>query len=359
MKVKNTLPKQLIPAILLSAFLASHLIPSPVKVIYDTDMETDRDDAAALGMLHAMQDNGECEILAVVHNTSDHYGPGCIDAINTYYGRPDIPIGAYKANDANSRELLDPHFRLIAPFAQMIAQDPAFPNDIVTRDDVPDAVQVYKDALRDQPDNSVVIISVGFVTNLHNLLKDPEGLILVQEKVGSLVIMGGIWTPVETDDTLTMNLAGQQYVPIAAEAADYVFANWPTKMELLGREIGKPLKSGNRLKDTSLHNPVREAYRIINDERNRANWNSASFDQATVLYAVRGTGPDDQYWDIETIGSPDIFQKSDSLWYCRWNTTPDSLHTFIKEKMSPDALEDIIEELMVQAPALSTQPQTP
>ena len=64
-----------------------------VKIILDTDMGPDCDDAGALALLHKLEKLGEAEILAVMHCTSSIWGPGCIDAINTYYKRPDIPIG--------------------------------------------------------------------------------------------------------------------------------------------------------------------------------------------------------------------------------------------------------------------------
>ena len=65
------------------------------KIIFDTDMTGDCDDCGALAMLHALADKGEVEILGCIAS----YGgtpwvPGCIDAINTYYGRGDLPIGA-------------------------------------------------------------------------------------------------------------------------------------------------------------------------------------------------------------------------------------------------------------------------
>lgn len=39
---------------------------SAVKIIFDTDMHTDCDDAGALAVLHALADNWECDILAVI-----------------------------------------------------------------------------------------------------------------------------------------------------------------------------------------------------------------------------------------------------------------------------------------------------
>ena len=71
---------------------------SPVQVIFDTDMAGDCDDAGALAVLHALADLGEAQILAVVTNRKCTAGVsgGACDAINTFYGRPDIPIGTDK-----------------------------------------------------------------------------------------------------------------------------------------------------------------------------------------------------------------------------------------------------------------------
>ena len=47
---------------------------------------------------------------------------------------------------------------------------------------VGDAVDVYKEILAAQPDNSVVILSVGFLNNLYDLLEDPDGAALAASK---------------------------------------------------------------------------------------------------------------------------------------------------------------------------------
>ena len=43
----------------------------PVRLIFDTDMANDCDDAGALAVLHALADLGEVEILAIVTNRKD------------------------------------------------------------------------------------------------------------------------------------------------------------------------------------------------------------------------------------------------------------------------------------------------
>ena len=68
----------------------------PLAVLFDTDIDGDNDDVAAAAILHALADAGRVRVLAmgVVSRCAD--SPACLDAINTYYGRGDIPIGVYK-----------------------------------------------------------------------------------------------------------------------------------------------------------------------------------------------------------------------------------------------------------------------
>lgn len=65
----------------------------PLPIIFDTDMDSDCDDAGALALLHALADRGEGEILSTVVSSQHPWSGPCVDAINTYFGRPDLPIG--------------------------------------------------------------------------------------------------------------------------------------------------------------------------------------------------------------------------------------------------------------------------
>ena len=66
---------------------------SPARIILDTDMDSDCDDAGALALLHVLADHGEAKILAVAASSLYRWSVPCIEAINRYYGRPDLPIG--------------------------------------------------------------------------------------------------------------------------------------------------------------------------------------------------------------------------------------------------------------------------
>src|SRR5210317_961434 len=70
------------------------------KVILDTDIGSDCDDAGALAVLHKLADKDEVEILGVIYSSGKNkYGIGVCDAINTYYGRGDLPLGRNVTED--------------------------------------------------------------------------------------------------------------------------------------------------------------------------------------------------------------------------------------------------------------------
>src|ERR1044071_5503580 len=75
----------------------------PVRLILDTDMDSDCDDAGALAMLHALADDGEVVLLGIAVSSHHAWSPPSTDAINTWYGRPAIPIGAPKGHAAQSQ----------------------------------------------------------------------------------------------------------------------------------------------------------------------------------------------------------------------------------------------------------------
>lgn len=74
--------------------LTSVLHAQSVKLIFDTDMGNDVDDAQALAMIHSLQSRGTLELLAVT-STKDHpLSAPFTDALNTFYGCPKIRIAA-------------------------------------------------------------------------------------------------------------------------------------------------------------------------------------------------------------------------------------------------------------------------
>ena len=52
----------------------------PVKLIFDTDIGNDVDDVLALGLIHALQSRGQCELLAVTITKDQPLAAEFVDA---------------------------------------------------------------------------------------------------------------------------------------------------------------------------------------------------------------------------------------------------------------------------------------
>jgi hypothetical protein len=245
----------------------------PARVILDTDFTSDVDDVGALAVLHALADAGEVEILAVmVSDGGDAPSHQAIDAINTYYARPDVPIGVVAG--------AAPAF----PSAYVTALASEFPNDI---ENPPAAVDLYREILAAEPDDSVTIVSVGYLTNLDALLSSPpdernasSGEQLVAAKVTQWVAMGGYY-PDSVDHPFDAEFNFAEDVTATLNSA----ADWPTDAVFSGWEVGEIVLTGAALQaQTPPENPVREAYRLFNGGEDHRSW-----DLTAVLAAVRGT----------------------------------------------------------------------
>lgn len=280
----------------------------PKKIIYETDMCADVDDAGGLAILHAMANNGEAEILAVCFNEVHTDGVAAIDAMNTWYGRGDIPVGIYRGNLSNPDG---------SGYLSYVAD---FPHDLEDAE-APSALDVYRQVLAAQPDSSVTIVSVGFTNNLNDLLNaEPE---LVAQKVKELVQMAGVW-----DDGF--NLVRHNL----SSASANVIENWPTPLVI--SQEGWDIYTGDNYQYAAQENPCREAfYRYFGGEYEaRSSW-----DEMAVLYGVRGLST---YFNKITSGSG-YFDDYE------WDMVP-GFRAYLTNRLSDPTYVGIIEELMDQLP---------
>ena len=183
---------------------------------------------------------------------------------------------------------------------------------------------LYKHILKTQDDSSVVIISVGFLNNLHDLLKDPEGFALVQRKVKLLAVMGGL------------NNDGFNFVRHGlVDQSQYVLEKWPGT--LVTTHVGGDMITGETLTSiTPTHNPVRRSYEL--EWHQGPNIGRCSWDQVTVLYAVHGS----KYYKEEWEGSGSL--KNGYTWTFRKG------HRGYAAPKNDREVEDEIERLMTLVP---------
>lgn len=267
---------------------------SPVPLIIDTDIGgggcMDVDDVAAICMAHALADNGEADILAIVQNTSPQHCAGVISVLNHYYGRDDVPIGAYKGND------LDPNAHFLPYVTELVTN---FPSPIKNSSQVPNSVQVYRKALAAAEDRSVAISSIGLLTNLQALLQSgPDqysnltGPDLMAQKVKLLAVMGGRYP--SSGSIPECNLCGCYNGASSGDSftsslsSAYVFSHLPPEVQVIfsGFNVGFHVQSGAVLSQCApVENPCRAAFINYEGGPNRSRY---SWDPLTTLIAVRG-----------------------------------------------------------------------
>src|SRR5687767_5378226 len=75
---------------------AAPLLAAPVRLIFDTDMGNDVDDALALAMIHSLESLGESKLLAVTLTKDNPWAAPYVDLVNHFYGRGTVPIGVVR-----------------------------------------------------------------------------------------------------------------------------------------------------------------------------------------------------------------------------------------------------------------------
>jgi hypothetical protein len=298
----------------------------PKKIIFDTDMSGDTDDVVALAVLNQFADQGKADILACVANghDQDKASAASISAINTYYGRPNIPIGTYQGPGcAPSKSGYTAALR--DGFSQSAKPD----------DQEPRAVDVYRRALAAAPDGSVVIVSVGYLVNLRELLESkPDaasplpGIDLVRKKVRKLVCMGGGYPSFSNE----CNFEGRS----GGADARYTVENWPTPILFSGFEIGVAISTGKGLAATPVTNPVRRAC----DNNGHPSW-----DPTAVLAAVEDPT---LYWTVSPSGYCQVVGPGD-----QWHPTPNRGHSYLIAKVPAAEVGKVLNDLLTRPPQLT------
>ena len=164
-------------------------------IIYDTDLGSSTDDLFGLEMLYNYHNQGRCRLLGVVVDRMGEECAACADVMNTYFGHGELPIGLVKNGIENPAVWID--YKAL-PTYTLADGSPMFRRTVSDYSSLPDGWQLYRRLLAAEPDHSVSIVSVGFVTCLAQLLKSDgdaysplTGVELVRQKVKCLYIQGG------------------------------------------------------------------------------------------------------------------------------------------------------------------------
>ncbi len=331
--------------VLIAIFSFAGIAQAKIKVIFDTDIGSDCDDAGALAVLHKLADDGLIEILATIHSSRtdtshNRYGAGALDAINTYYGRPDIRIGVSRETDVGDGEV---------QYVREVALDQKrYGHDILTADQAEDMIDVYVDLMRTHDD--IVIVTVGHPIALWHLLDRGHGP-LIEEKVKSWFAMGMavLGSPENSLDYWyrDWNFGANGMRDFVGELLE----KWPAPFYL--SPAGNDIETGNELlaKYDEI-NPVRRSYRVwldwFNPEKNERN----SWDQIALIAAAVGEG---EWFSFDSSGAMEY--RDDEQSFLRWNlNAANPLHHRVILNTTPEEMRAIVEEYMVRPPLFSDAP---
>ena len=319
--------------------------PQTIKVILDTDMGSDCDDAGAMALLHKYADLGKAEIVGCIYSSGKvPYGAGVIEAINIYYGRTEIPVGAYWGND-----LGDPVDKM---GTEKLSKNTAtFKNKIIHNKDAEEQTRLNRRLIAQQEDNSVDYITIGHTRGLYDLLvSEPDdispltGSELIKKKIRRWVALGALKANNEEDHfTKDWNF----FFNGTAEYTKYLVEYFPRPIYFISS--GTDILTGKSLKSTPENNIVRVAYEdwLWNYEKKGLEDQRPSWDIVTVYFAVEGLGP---YLEEEDSGwlSFDVDKG------CRWEKGESNLqHHYIFQKEGiNNQFADYLNEMISAEPLL-------
>lgn len=257
----------------------------PVKLIFETDMGNDVDDVLCQVLINKYVERGSVECLMVGLNKTGIAPAEFVDIVNTFYNHPDIPIGLAK-NGVQTPDSTS--YAFIVSNMKDDDGEALYPRSIADYESLPDAVSLYRKTLAAQEDGSVVIASVGFSTNLAQLMETPadeysplDGMELIRKKVKLLAVMAG-------------NFSGsgdpEYNVKVDIGSARKVFEEWPGKIVFspfeLGCQVLYPVSSiQNDFGWAGEHHPMVDAFKNYGQTypSDRPSW-----DPTTVLFALDG-----------------------------------------------------------------------
>lgn len=300
----------------------------PVNIIIDSDMAPSVDDVGDHAMMWALVNRGEVNVLAEVCSSANDFSAPLMHAIATYYGHPNVLIGAHQGSTPTLEN------SATSNYTQQIVSRFGIPGD--TRANYPDAVTVYRQALANAPDHSVYIVANGYFQPLQGLLQSqPDsispltGLQLVAQKVVRLVPGAGFFPSGNEHD-----------FRVDADAAKFVYANWPVEIVNVGVEVSEDVPTGPDFSSATTTDPIKAAYIQFNGGNP-----VPGFGQVPLLFAVRGLGTNftvpglNGQTTIEGFSEPTPGQDN-------WFSTPQVGDSYLAKQATAAQLEAILNPLL-------------
>ncbi|HEX4124471.1 MAG TPA: hypothetical protein VHY37_07070 [Tepidisphaeraceae bacterium] len=301
------------------------------RIIFDSDMSSDHDDIGDIAILHGLASMGDCKIIGMMVSSQNGGTALCMDAINTYYGTPNIPIGV--PSDIGG----------IGGYAGQIGTE--FPHHLKSAKDCLLSADLYRKLLAASPDKSVTIVTTGFLNNLKALLlSKPDsysplsGTDLVRQKVKLWSCAGGAFPK------------GDEFnFRVIPDASYYVVNHWPVAVTYVGFDVGQDIYTCGQLPQTPKDNPIRRVYVDIKNQYPYPSWG-----QIAIYYAVRGPG---DLWNLQNVGRNNCDEHGSNWWTSTPDPTGDEDQAYLLEKSRTPARESL--DALIMLPPNDGKPSKP
>lgn len=273
------------------------------RIILDTDIGVDCDDAAAIGLLLQLEEEGKCMIEGITICTTREGAAEAVRAILGYYGKekeigcmrePGIPCDA---ENAYAKALKDRYG---------------------SEGSAVDAVEMLRRKLS-RSEEKITLIAIGPLTNMERLLKSGsdsnsplDGLELVRKKVDCMYIMGGSFAENYSAGLFDEKEVIREWNIIQdVEAAKYVIEQCPCPVVLCPFEAGKYVKTDMRAGD----NPIWYAMKSFADHIQCGTENGfsrESWDPVTCLAALEDCSG---YFDLSDGGKITVSKDGETVFH--------------------------------------------
>ena len=281
-------------------------------LILSTDIAGDCDDVGAIKLLHTYADELGFNILGICNCTTRRDGTRTVYALNKFASREDITLGEYDKHTlpegAETSKYIDEISRRFGE---------GCPEPLP-------AAKFYRKLLSEAEDDGVVIVTIGFFTDLAELMKSApdeysplSGIELMKRKVSHVVSMA-----------LKYPSGVEFNIRLAPDEAKYCFDNMPVDIFISDFDVGWNLRSGfyGIDRETPSDNPYIEAYRLFSGAYSYAECDNNSYDLTAIQFAAIGEG---EYYRINPTAYHIDFYTAPTQW--NYNL-PGNANLFVEDK---------------------------
>ena len=287
------------------------------KVIFDTDMGSDIDDALALLVLLDYHKAGKIDLAGITISKDNAYSSIYTDVVNNFYGYKNIPIAVVREGIGKddgcytraSTDLKDSCGRYV------------FSRNIDATCNLEEAVHFLRRTLASLPEGEkATLVVVGFATNLARLLESGpdnisplDGTSLVKEKVDFISMMAANFDKASLENP--QDSRPEWNVLMDPRSAKTVFERCPVDIVFSGFEVGKAVRFPHDKIDEVLYgnptNPVKISYdaHARTADKKTGRHNRPCWDLTSALYAA---DPDCKFFELSERGKVSLVNNKGS-----------------------------------------------